>query len=103
MRKEDVKQIEAFEMWIWRRMERISWTEHRVNEEVLKKGEEKRSLIDIIRTKQKNWIGHILGAVHKVCHAILGKFCHTSRDPQKVSHTSRTPPPRFLVGLVQKP
>src|SRR6218665_4067920 len=46
-------------MWIWRRMERNSWTEHRTNEEVLKKGEEKRSLINIIRTRQKNWIGHI--------------------------------------------
>ena len=41
MRKEDVKRIEAFEMWIWRRMERISYTEHRTNEEVLKKLEEK--------------------------------------------------------------
>jgi len=30
---------EAFE--IWRRMERISWTEHTENEEVLKKVEEK--------------------------------------------------------------
>src|SRR6218665_692526 len=27
-------------------------------------------------------------------------FCHTSRDPPKIRHTSRTP--RFLVGLVQK-
>jgi len=54
MRKEDVKRIEAFEMWIWRGMERIGWTEHRTNEEV------KRSLMDIIRTRQKNWIGHIL-------------------------------------------
>ena len=60
MRKEDVNRIEAFEMWIRRRMERISWTEHRTNEEVLKKVEEKRSLMDIIRTRQKNWIGHIL-------------------------------------------
>jgi len=51
MRKEDVKRIEVFEMWIWRRMERISWTEHRTNEEVLKKEEEKRSLMDIIRTR----------------------------------------------------
>ena len=47
MRKEDVKRIEAYEMWIWRRMERISWTEHRTNEEVMKRIEEKRSLIDI--------------------------------------------------------
>src|SRR6218665_1976894 len=41
-------------------MERISWTEHRMNEEVLKKVKEKRSLMNIIRTRQKNWIGHIL-------------------------------------------
>jgi len=60
MRKEDVNRIEAFEMWIRRRMERISWTEHRTNEEVLKKVEEKRSSMDIIRTRQKNWIGHVL-------------------------------------------
>src|SRR6218665_2216346 len=41
-----------------------------------------------------------LGAVHKVRHAILSNFdplppvtlCHTSRDPPKERHTSRTPP-----------
>jgi len=60
MRNEDVKWIEVFEMLIWRRMERISWTEHKTNEEVLKKVEEKRSLMDIIRTRQKIWIRHIL-------------------------------------------
>src|SRR6218665_1694513 len=40
-----------------------------------------------------------LGAVHKVRHAMFGQFapllpvtlCHTSRDPPKVRHTSRTP------------
>ena len=41
------------------RMERISWTEHKTNEEVLKEVE-KRCLMDIIRTRQKNWIGHII-------------------------------------------
>ena len=67
MRKEDVKRIEAFEMLIWRRMERISWTGHRTNEEVSKKVDEKRTLMDTIRTRQKNWIGHILrgNSLHK--------------------------------------
>ena len=36
MRKKDIKRLEAFEMWIWRRMDRISWIEHRTNEEILK-------------------------------------------------------------------
>ena len=60
MRKKDVKRIKAFEMWIWRRMERISWTKYRTNEEVMRKVEVKRSLLDVSRTRQKNWIGHIL-------------------------------------------
>ena len=60
MREEDVKRIEAFEMWIWRRMERISWIEHKSNEEVLKQVNEERSLMNTIRTRQKNWIGHVL-------------------------------------------
>src|SRR6218665_2973548 len=50
MRKEDIKRLEAFEMWIWRRMERISWMEHRANEEILKMVDEKRSMIGIIRS-----------------------------------------------------
>jgi len=31
----DQKQLESFEMWCWRRMEKISWTDHVRNEEVL--------------------------------------------------------------------
>ena len=29
MRKEDIRRIEAFEMWIWRRLARINWMEYR--------------------------------------------------------------------------
>src|SRR6218665_1702252 len=42
MRNEDIKRLEAFEMCIWRRMERISWMEHRTNEEILKMVDKKR-------------------------------------------------------------
>ena len=31
----DQKHLESFEMWCWRRMEKISWTVHVRNEEVL--------------------------------------------------------------------
>ena len=31
----DPKRLESFEMWCWRRMEKISWTDHVRNEEVL--------------------------------------------------------------------
>ena len=60
MRQEDIKRLEAFEMWIWRRMERISWVERRTNEEILQLVGKRRSLMGTIRGRQKKWIGHIL-------------------------------------------
>jgi len=59
LRKEDITGLEAFEMWIWHRMEKISWTEHISYEEVLKL-EEERSLLTTIRTRQRNWMEHIM-------------------------------------------
>jgi len=37
LRAVDQKQLESFEMWCCRRMEKISWTDHVRNEEVLLK------------------------------------------------------------------
>jgi len=31
----DQEHLESFEMWCWRRMKKISWTDHVRNEEVL--------------------------------------------------------------------
>src|SRR6218665_2058163 len=41
------------------RMEKMSWTEHISYEEVLKL-EEERSLLTTIRTRQRNWMEHIM-------------------------------------------
>lgn len=60
MKKDIVRRLGAFEMWVWRRMERISWTEKRKNAEVLQLVEEERSLVDKILMRKKNWIGHVL-------------------------------------------
>ena len=37
LRAVDQKHLESSEMWLWRRMEKISWTDHVRNEEVLLK------------------------------------------------------------------
>ena len=39
LRSADQKHLESFEMWCWRRMEKISWTDHVRNEEVLLKSQ----------------------------------------------------------------
>ena len=48
MRKEEIDRLAAFEMWIWRRMENISSTEKKSNEEVLKLVEEERRMLEVI-------------------------------------------------------
>ena len=55
----DQKQLESFEMWCWRRMEKISWIEHVRNEEVLLTVNEQRNILHEISKWKANWIGHI--------------------------------------------
>ena len=43
------KHLESFEMWCWRRMEKISWTDHVRNEEVLLGVKEQRNILHQIR------------------------------------------------------
>ena len=41
-------------------MEKIIWTDHVRNEEVLHRGNEQRNIRHEIRKRKTNWIGHIL-------------------------------------------
>ena len=58
--KEMEKRIQAMEMWIWRRMMKISWTERQTNEEVLRRVGEDRSLKMVIRKRQMKFLGHVM-------------------------------------------
>jgi len=41
-------------------MEKISWTDHVRNEDVLLRVKEQRNILREIRKRKANWIGHIL-------------------------------------------
>jgi hypothetical protein len=60
IRAADLKQLESFEMWCWRRMEKIRWNDHVRNEEVLLRVNEQRNILHEISKRKANWIGHIL-------------------------------------------
>jgi hypothetical protein len=47
-------------MRCWRRMEKISWTEHVRNKVVLLRVKEQRNILHEIGKRKANWIGHIL-------------------------------------------
>ena len=53
LRKEDIRKLEALEMWLWRRMEKISWTYKITNEEVLERVGTGRQLITALRNRKK--------------------------------------------------
>ena len=61
-------------MWCWRRMEKISWTDHVRNEEVLLRVNEQRNIVHEIRKRKANWIGHILSRNCLLQHVIEGKI-----------------------------
>ena len=54
------KKLEAAEMWFWRKMMRISWTEKLTNEVVLDKVGAGRGLLTTIKRRQWRFIGHEL-------------------------------------------
>jgi hypothetical protein len=54
------KHLKSFKMWRWRRMEKLSWTDHVRNEDVLLRVKEQRNILHEIRKRKANWIGHIL-------------------------------------------
>ena len=60
LQKVDIRRLEAFEIWIWRRMMKVPWTEHKTNEEILKMVETERKIMDTVRSRRKRWLGHIL-------------------------------------------
>ena len=52
----DRKRLQAMEIWIWRRMEKISWVDKISNEEVLQWLNETGHAV----RKSKVWLGHVL-------------------------------------------
>ena len=52
--------LEAFEMWLYKRMLRISWREHKTTGEVLHKMKSKRSLLNTIKIRKCQYFGYII-------------------------------------------
>ena len=74
LRQEDRRRLDAFEMWLWRRMEKISWTEKMTNEAVLKIVGEKQRMVEVIIQRKKNWIGHVVRGDGLLREVIEGKM-----------------------------
>jgi hypothetical protein len=74
LRAVDQKHLKSFEMWCWRGMDKISWTNHVRNEEVLLRVKEQRNILNEISKWKANWIGHILRRNCLLQQCIEGKI-----------------------------
>src|SRR6218665_39851 len=61
-------------MWVWRKLEKISWRDMKTNEQVLQMEQEERSLMDVIWRRKKNWIGHIFRGESLLREVIGGRM-----------------------------
>jgi hypothetical protein len=64
LRKVDHKYLESFEMWHWRRMEKINCTDRVGFEEILHRVKEESNNLHRMKRRKDNWIVHIL---HRNC------------------------------------
>ncbi|CAG9829543.1 unnamed protein product [Diabrotica balteata] len=55
-----MKKVEAFEMWAYRLILRISWTEHVTNEEVLRRISKEREVGISIKKRKLEYLGHVM-------------------------------------------
>jgi len=73
----DRRRLEASEMWIWRRMEKISWLDKVTNEEVFRRVNKDRQILNSIWQRKHRWIGHVLrhdGLLHEIIEGrMIGK------------------------------
>ena len=60
LRRNEQKRLEEFEMWIWRRMGRVKWTDKIENEVVLERMGEGLIMLELLKKRKRNWLGHWL-------------------------------------------
>jgi len=62
VRKKGREKIDTFELWMWRRILRVPWTEKRTNLSVLEEVKPKRSLEATILRLKLHYFGHVMRA-----------------------------------------
>ena len=60
IKKAECQRIDAFELWCWRRLLRVPWTERRSNQSILKEISPEYSLEGLIRKLKLQYFGHLM-------------------------------------------
>ena len=63
MKKAERREIDAFELWCWRRLLRVPWTARRSNQSILKEIRPRYSLEGLMLKLKLQYFGHLMGIV----------------------------------------
>ena len=75
MKKAECRRIDAFELWCWRRLLRVSWITRRWNQSILKKISPKYSLEGLMLKLKLQYFGHLMRRTDSLVKSLmLGKI-----------------------------
>ena len=60
IKKAEFRRIDAFELWCWRRLLRVSWTARRSNQSILKEMSPEYSLEGLMLKLKLQYFGHLI-------------------------------------------
>ena len=60
IKKAECQRIDAFELWCWRRLLRVPWTERRSDQSILKEIDPEYSLEGLIIKLKLQYFGHVM-------------------------------------------
>ena len=60
IKKAERRTIDAFELWCWRRLLRVTWTARRSNQSILKKISPEYSLEGLMLKLKRQYLGHLM-------------------------------------------
>ena len=61
IKKAECQRFDAFELWCWRKLLRVSWTARRSNQSILKEISPEYSLKRLILKLKLQYFGHLMG------------------------------------------
>lgn len=66
------KRIEAFEMYVYRRMLRISWVQRITNDEVLQRMQKQKEILNTIKERKMQYLGYVMrGGRYEILRLII--------------------------------
>ena len=75
IKKAERRRIDAFELWCWRRLLRVPWTERRSNQSILKEISPEYSLEGLMLKLKLQYFGHLIGRTDSLEKTLmLGKI-----------------------------